>query len=203
MTSCLDQNFTEKNLIFVNKIIETSKKILINNGYCGLTMRAIANTMNIHISTIQHYFKNKNHLIEYLFLNITSDYNEKLKKTINLLTDKDPLKRFLNFINLILDEMEKYNNYILFIELTSLSQRSKSINKMLNQLKNQYNEIIYMLIININPSININEYKKRSLIISMQTQAYLINFSDFNSEQKNHCLRNELLQIFSNLVTKI
>ncbi|MDS7927983.1 TetR/AcrR family transcriptional regulator [Acinetobacter sp. V91_7] len=197
------KKFTEKNLIFVKKIMYTSKKILINEGYSGLSMRAIANRMNIHISTIQHYFKNKNQLIEYLFRDIALEFNDKIKGITNSLTDEDPLSRFLNFINTILDEMENEETYILFIELISSAQRLSSGKNMLNKIQSQYLDTIYKLIINITPSISFNEYKNYAQIISMQTQAYLINFSNHNDEQKNKYLRNSLLQYFSSLVTKV
>ncbi|GLG83656.1 TetR/AcrR family transcriptional regulator [Acinetobacter calcoaceticus] len=197
------KKFTEKNLIFVKKIMYTSKKILINEGYSGLSMRAIANRMNIHISTIQHYFKNKNQLIEYLFRDIALEFNDKIKGITNSLTDENPLSRFLNFINTILDEMENEETYILFIELISSAQRLSSGKNMLNKIQSQYLDTIYKLIINITPSISFNEYKNYAQIISMQTQAYLINFSNHNDEQKNKYLRNSLLQYFSSLVTKV
>lgn len=181
----------------------TSKKILINEGYSGLSMRAIANRMNIHISTIQHYFKNKNQLIEYLFRDIALEFNDKIKGITNSLTDENPLSRFLNFINTILDEMENEETYILFIELISSAQRLSSGKNMLNKIQSQYLDTIYKLIINITPSISFNEYKNYAQIISMQTQAYLINFSNHNDEQKNKYLRNSLLQYFSSLVTKV
>ncbi|MEE6157444.1 TetR/AcrR family transcriptional regulator, partial [Acinetobacter baumannii] len=64
--------------------IECAGIVFLTKGYSGFSMRGVATQSNISLSTLQHYFQNKDILLKALLNKLICDYIQRIEILINL-----------------------------------------------------------------------------------------------------------------------
>src|SRR3569623_672497 len=86
---------TEKGLGRAQEILDCARTILAAEGYAGLSMRRVAAQANISLSNVQHYYPDKDALLEALLLYTMDVFQTKIDAISAAMRDAPPLERFL------------------------------------------------------------------------------------------------------------
>ena len=91
----------------IKQILRNAEIVFLTKGYSGFSMRGVATQSNISLSTLQHYFQNKDILLKALLNKLICDYIQRIEILINLNANEPPLIRFMNIITNIIYEIEQ------------------------------------------------------------------------------------------------
>src|SRR6184192_4773516 len=69
------------------QIIQAAADSLLENGYSGTSVRAIASKAGVAIANLQYYFPTKSELLVEAWRYLTAQSVEQLRQTLNRLTD--------------------------------------------------------------------------------------------------------------------
>jgi len=166
-------------------------------------MRGVATQSNISLSTLQHYFKNKDLLLKALLNKLICDYIQRIEILINLNVNEPPLHRFMNIITNIMYEIEQPIITHTFKEVFSISDHLPYVYDFLSMIQKYNFELIYKIILPIHSEISSEEYKERAIIIITQLNGYLVQHSNKNTDEYyKEFLRNIILKNISRLVSE-
>lgn len=187
----------------IKQILKNAEIVFFTKGYSGFSMRGVANQSDISLSTLQHYFKNKDALLKALLKKLISDYINRIEHLISLNSAELPLHRFMNIISNIIYEIEQPIITNTFKEFFSISDHLPYVHEALTILQKYNFELIYKIILPIHTKISSEEYKERALIIITQLNGYLVQYSNKNTDEYHKAfLRNILLKNISRLVSE-
>ncbi len=61
------------------QILRNAEIVFLTKGYSGFSMRGVATQSNISLSTLQHYFQNKDILLKALLNKLICDYIQRIE----------------------------------------------------------------------------------------------------------------------------
>ncbi|WP_152635232.1 TetR/AcrR family transcriptional regulator, partial [Acinetobacter nosocomialis] len=167
----------------IKQILKNAEIVFLTKGYSGFSMRGVATQYNISLSTLQHYFKNKDLLLKALLNKLICDYIQRIEILINLNVNEPPLHRFMNIITNILYEIEQPIITHTFKEVFSISDHLLYVYDFLSMIQKYNFELIYKIILPIHSEISSEEYKERAIIIITQLNGYLVQHSNKNTDE--------------------
>jgi len=186
----------------IKQILTNAEIIFLTKGYSGFSMRGVATQSNINLSTLQHYFKNKDILLKALLNKLITDYKNRIEYLININLTELPLNRFMNIITNIFHEIEKPKITKTFKEFFSIPDHLPYVNEALSTIQNYNFGLIYKIILPIHNEISSEEYKERAIIIMTQLTGYLVQYSNNKNEDHKEFIKNILLKNISKLVSE-
>ncbi|AZC04229.1 TetR/AcrR family transcriptional regulator [Acinetobacter nosocomialis] len=179
----------------IKQILKNAEIVFLTKGYSGFSMRGVATQSNISLSTLQHYFKNKDLLLKALLNKLICDYIQRIEILINLNVNEPPLHRFMNIITNIMYEIEQPIITHTFKEVFSISDHLPYVYDFLSMIQKYNFELIYKIILPIHSEISSEEYKERAIIIITQLNGYLVQHSNKNTDEYyKEFLRNIILK---------
>lgn len=117
-----------------HKIMEAALAILKTSGIDGLTMRQVAATAGKSLNNVQHHFKNKTTLLNYLAEFYFNQCNDNVAQFTPSNLHQDPKRHLYEFIVFILEQSEGMSDVcLIFRELWAVATRDKEIERKLNQ----------------------------------------------------------------------
>jgi len=187
----------------IKQILKNAEIVFLTKGYSGFSMRGVVTQSNISLSTLQHYFKNKDLLLKALLNKLICDYIQRIEILINLNVNEPPLHRFMNIITNIMYEIEQPIITHTFKEVFSISDHLPYVYDFLSMIQKYNFELIYKIILPIHSEISSEEYKERAIIIITQLNGYLVQHSNKNTDEcYKEFLRNIILKNISRLVSE-
>jgi len=124
-----------------DKVFEVSLNVVLEYGFSGFTMAKVAKEAQIAIGTIYIYFKNKNDLLNQLYLKL---YHESIDRFLENYDSKEPFKVGLKtvWINYLMHRIDHYEESI-FLEQYYRSSCMKCKHKrMAEEMKKPIHDII-------------------------------------------------------------
>lgn len=131
----------------IKQILKNAEIVFLTKGYSGFSMRGVATQSNISLSTLQHYFKNKDLLLKALLNKLICDYIQRIEILINLNVNEPPLHRFMNIITNIMYEIEQPIITHTFKEVFSISDHLPYVYDFLSMIQKYNFELIYKIIL--------------------------------------------------------
>lgn len=196
-------NITDKGMVRALEILKTAQAILAEEGYAGLSMRGVASQMGISLSTVQHYYKNKEALIEALLTYVMDNYQTVIGEVMTTLREKSQLERFKYIVDLILVEIRRPETFGLLAEIYALSNRLPFAAKLAEELYARERKQIFKLIYGLEPSLSIAECKLRAAMIVVQIHGLISQLaSDKNPSLSRKQLEEAARQSFLRLATQ-
>ncbi|HFX6312269.1 TPA: TetR/AcrR family transcriptional regulator [Acinetobacter baumannii] len=187
----------------IKQILRNAEIVFLTKGYSGFSMRGVATQSNISLSTLQHYFQNKDILLKALLNKLICDYIQRIEILINLNANEPPLIRFMNIITNIIYEIEQPIITNAFKEFFSISDHLPYVYEPLSIIQKYNLELIYKIILPIHNKISSEEYKERAIIIITQLNGYLVQHSNKNTDESyKEFLRSILLKNILRLVSE-
>lgn len=167
---------TEKGLLRSKLIVNAAVEIFIDNGYSAMAMRRVAQKTGMTLSNLQHYFPNKEALIEAVLESVVSSYTpsfEKIEKTII-----DPKQRLMEVIKLLLNDAKKSKTEKLFVEIWSNATRDLTVKKILDRMYCHHRRNLEKYIRAANPKLTNKKISLRAALVAMQIEGLMLLISE-------------------------
>ncbi|MEW6203768.1 MAG: TetR/AcrR family transcriptional regulator [Pseudomonadota bacterium] len=194
---------TDKGQIRSQEILRTAQAILANEGYAGLSMRGVATQLGISLSTVQHYYTNKEALVEALLSYVMDNYQAAVAQVMNAMSDKSQLERFKTIIDLILIEIRRPETFGVLAEIYALSNRLPFAARLVEAVYARERKEIFKLIYGLEPKISKAEYKLRAAMIVVQIHGLVSQLAQDNDPSLSRKqLEQAAKQSFLMLATK-
>ncbi|KYP11731.1 MAG: hypothetical protein A0129_05995 [Limnobacter sp. CACIAM 66H1] len=194
---------TDKGHIRSQEILRTAQAILASEGYAGLSMRGVATQLGISLSTVQHYYTNKEALVEALLTYVMDNYQAAVAQVMNAMSDKSQLERFKTIIDLILIEIRRPETFGVLAEIYALSNRLPFAARLVEAVYARERKEIFKLIYGLEPKISKAEYKLRAAMIVVQIHGLVSQLAQDNDPSlSRRQLEQAAKQSFLMLATK-
>ena len=194
---------TDKGHIRSQEILRTAQAILASEGYAGLSMRGVATQLGISLSTVQHYYTNKEALVEALLTYVMDNYQAAVAQVMNAMSDKSQLERFKTIIDLILIEIRRPETFGVLAEIYALSNRLPFAARLVEAVYARERKEIFKLIYGLEPKISKAEYKLRAAMIVVQIHGLVSQLAQDNDPSLSRKqLEQAARQSFLMLATK-
>jgi AcrR family transcriptional regulator len=209
MTSTLDSapknkvsNTTEKGLGRAHAILNAARRLLAAEGYAGLSMRRVAAEAGMTLSNVQHYYRNKELLLEALLLYTMDVFQAKMDSIAAAMTDSSQGERFLSTVDMFLDEITDPVTHAIFFEIWALASRHEFASQLMDKMMGRERKAIYNLIRGLNPAISDAEYMRRAVLMVAQVEGLML--FRLNREARRaqfHEVRASVRKVLLNLAT--
>lgn len=194
---------TDKGMVRALEILKTAQDILASEGYAGLSMRGVANQMGISLSTVQHYYKNKEALIEALLTYVMDNYQAVIGEITATMRERTQLEQFKYIVDLILVEIRRPETFGVLAEIYALSNRLPFAARLAEKLYARERKQIFKLIYGLEPSLGLAECKLRAAMIVVQIHGLISQLaSDKNPSFSRKQLEEAARQSFLRLATQ-
>lgn len=194
---------TDKGQIRSQEILSTAQAILATEGYAGLSMRGVATQLGISLSTVQHYYSNKEALVEALLIYVMDNYQAAVAQVMNAMSDKSQLERFKTIVDLILIEIRRPETFGVLAEIYALSNRLPFAARLVEAVYARERKEIFKLIYGLEPKISKAEYKLRAAMIVVQIHGLVSQLAQDNDPSLSRKqLEQAARQSFLMLATK-
>src|SRR5213080_3521762 len=131
----------EEHLSARDLIVRAAAESLLENGYSGTSVRAIASRANVAIGNLQYYFPTKSELLVEAWRYLTARSVEELREALNQLTD--PLEVLEVGVESIWDSLRRLGDIQLAaFDLLVQAPRTERLRAYLPELFTRYREVI-------------------------------------------------------------
>jgi AcrR family transcriptional regulator len=131
----------EEHLSARDLIVRAAADSLLENGYSGTTVRAIASRANVAIGNLQYYFPTKSELLVEAWRYLTARSVEELRTALNQLTD--PLEVLSVGVESIWDSLRRLGDVQLAaFDLLVQAPKHERLQAYLPELFTRYREVI-------------------------------------------------------------
>ncbi len=165
---------TGKGLQRAEEILLAARDILVAEGYAGLTLRGIAQRVNVSLSNVQHYYKGLDALMEALLVYLMDGYQRQIETLIKSMSDSTQRERLLAVMDLLLSEGRKTEVCGVFVEAWALGQRQPFAAQVMEQIQERERKELYKLMYGLNPAIGARECKHRAALSVMLIHGLMV-----------------------------
>ncbi|GAB3629729.1 TetR family transcriptional regulator [Pandoraea terrae] len=157
----------------VPQIIEVSLDVLASEGYAGYTVTRVAKDSGIRLSTLQHYFPNREELLRATMREVVNRYFARYRKTIEnkALT---PEARLDAVVDDFIVEFSKPGLAAFLLQFWALTEREKFASDLLAELQKQFCHLNASLIAEINPGLSPEDCYLRATLIAAHGEGLIV-----------------------------
>ena len=131
----------EEHLSARDLIVRAAAESLLENGYAGTSVRAIASRANVAIGNLQYYFPTKSELLVEAWRHLTARSVEELRATLNQLSD--PLEVLEVGVESLWDSLRRLGDVQLAaFDLMVQAPRTERLRAYMPELFTRYREVI-------------------------------------------------------------
>jgi AcrR family transcriptional regulator len=154
------------------QIIDVARKLLVDNGYDAVTLRAVATGAGISLSGLQHFYADKATLVEAMVDGIGAEYDEVYDDLANEVHgDVAALRNFVRYI--VLFDIQKPETAGFFFEMWRLAHREPAANIAVSNLYANQLARMAILVNRANPHLGSSEAAARAAIIMGSTDGFM------------------------------
>lgn len=191
---------TDKGLQRAEEILLAARDLMIQEGYAGLSMRGIAARINVNLSTVQHYYKSQEVLVEALLSYLINGLQAQIEALISSMSDKGQQERLEAVLDFLLVECRNPDVIGVYTEAWALAQRLPFATRLMQQVEERERKQFYKLIYGLNPAIDRAEYQRRAALIPILLHGLMLQFppqgaSVLSREQLESAARAQVLQL--------
>lgn len=177
---------TEKGVERAEEIMKAAREIFATEGYAGLSMRGVAARVNVSLSTVQHYYQDKDTLVEAVLLYMIDDYRIAIEQLNQTMTGKTQIERLMAAMDLFIAEIRRTEVASVFMEIWSLANRNPVAAKILDQVRIREQKEFVRLIKGLVPDLNEGHDEIRAALMIAQIEGLTIQLSRKSSGQWHH-----------------
>lgn len=165
---------TEKGLERASIIVEAATRLLVKEGFVGLSMRAVAQELGMSLSHVQHYYKNKEDLLEALMYRLLDRYRWAVADIQRSLDDQSAFEQFCASIDLFLHDVTQQEFAAVFCEIWALSTRQPFAAKLLEKVQLRERKQLRALIKPLLPNASSDELNLRAHLMLMSIDGLVV-----------------------------
>ncbi|RZI41398.1 TetR/AcrR family transcriptional regulator [Herbaspirillum sp. HC18] len=165
---------TEKGYARANDILQAAREIFASEGYGGLTMRRIAAQVGVSLSNVQHYYRNKDMLVEALLLDSMNQFQARIDGITATMTGASRVEQLMATVDMFLEELGNPVIRGMFFEFWALATRNTFASTLMERMQSRERKAIYQLIQGLSPEIPDEEYVVRAALIVAQVEGLML-----------------------------
>jgi AcrR family transcriptional regulator len=172
---------TSKGLERAQAILAEARIILATEGDGALTMRSVAQRAGVRLSTVQHYYPNREALIEALLVNTMQNYQRKVEQLIADHSEEisaDPYAQFKAVIDHFLLELRDQVSSGMFFEISAMANRHPNGELILSAMLTSARKNVRNLIRSAQPEFTQLQCEARGALVIAQLIGMMLFISD-------------------------
>jgi AcrR family transcriptional regulator len=155
------------------RILEEAKNILVEDGFLGLSFRAIAKRTGTTVGNIGYYYGTKDDLMVDLAEYIFDRWEFRLQRDMPpSMTDRR--EKFRYFIRYMIDQNKQRKTMFLLLEMWAMANRSLAVSKMMDTFYGRLRDSIDGMIADLNPKMAADTRALRAALITTQIEGLMI-----------------------------
>jgi AcrR family transcriptional regulator len=189
MTDILDASLRSKESGTTNKgyeragaILQAARLILAEEGYAALSMRSVAQRVGVSLSNLQHYFPNRDALVEALLLQTFDGYQNAVDDLIERFGAGSKLDLFKAVIDHFLDELSDQVSTGLYFEISALANRHPYAAKSFDGVLTSARKTLRNLIQQMAPQMSRQQCEIRGALIVSQMIGLMLFISEVSPQ---------------------
>lgn len=148
----------------VEVILDAAVRVIIEEGYAGLSLRRVAERSEIRLSNLQYYFPNREGLLEAVmsreFVQRSIEFEAALGRS-----QLKPKGRFLATIDFVLKDQDSAESCVLFWELWAMAVREPAVATVMDDFYARYIEVFGKLVEDLMPDLGRAVVRRRAAAV--------------------------------------
>lgn len=177
---------TDKGVERAQAILAAAREIFASEGYAGLSMRGVAARVKVSLSTVQHYYQDKDTLLEAVLLYMIDDYRIRIEQLNQRMTGESQLARLSAAMDLLLADTQRPIVANVFVEIWSLANRSSVAANIVSKVRVREQKEFLRLIHGLMPSLSPREYEMRAALMIAQLEGLTVRCSRDSGDRFSH-----------------
>lgn len=191
---------TGKGLQRAEEILLAGRDIFIAEGYAGLSMRAVASRVQVNLSTVQHYYKSKEALVDALLAYVMDDLQYQIEVRLAAMRDSTQYERLVSVLDMFLEETRRPEICAVFLEAWALATRMPFAAQLVAHVQTRERKEFYTHIYGLVPTLTPVECRRRAALIVLQLNGLMFHLpheSDdlLDRKQLEEVVRSNILQL--------
>lgn len=167
-------NTTEKGYERARDILQAARELFAADGYGGLSMRGVAARVGVSLSNVQHYYANKDMLVEALLLDALDQFQEKIDGIAASMEGASRVDRLLATVDMFLEELGNPVMRGMFFEFWALATRNTFASTLMEKAQARERKAIFHLIRGMADDITDVQYMIRAALIVAQVEGLML-----------------------------
>ncbi len=151
-------------------ILNSARRVLIEEGYTSFTLRRIATQTGIHLKTLQHYFDGKRELLIETVNYTLDNYYEEYLGILKEFDDEDQKKALSQALRYLILDMRTEETNKFYFELWALAVRDDDARDALDILYTRHRQQLELLIARANPRLSRPKVRLRATLMAAQIE---------------------------------
>jgi len=172
-----DSSTTEKGMERAREILDAARQIFATQGYAGLSMRSVASRIGVSLSTVQHYYKSKEALLEALLLYMMDSYQKQIEAVTREMASADRVAQFMAAMEIFLTDIKNPMTSGVFVEVWALALRNPYAAKILETIHARERKALSRLIKNLAPATASADLDIRAILIPALIDGLLLRLT--------------------------
>ena len=177
---------TDKGVMRARGILAAAREIFALDGYAGLSMRAVAAKVAVSLSTVQHYYKDKDTLLEAVLRYMVDDYRIRLEQLDKTMTEQSQVARLSAAMDMLLAETKDPEVAGVFVEIWALANRSPVAAKIAHKIRAREQKEFLRLINGLLPGFSVREYEMRASLMIAQVEGLTLRCARHSVDSFTH-----------------
>lgn len=165
----------ERGAARVDEIIQTTKKILIDDGLANLSTRRVARDLGISIGNLHYYFPTKNDLLQAVIADVIRGYDEEFEKEAKLFPNA-PRKRMEAFVRYLIADAQKPEVRAFFYQLWGMSVQKAFAADLRDKAYSRFVDMMVDMLAPLHPDKSIGELKSLAMTIIAMIEGVHVTF---------------------------
>jgi AcrR family transcriptional regulator len=172
-----DSGTTGKGMDRARDILDAARALFAAEGYAGLSMRGVATALGVSLSTVQHYYRDKDTLVEAVLLYQMDLYQAAVAGLTAALADAGPEAHLRAALNLFLTEAQRPDVGGVFMEIWSLANRHPAAARVLDQVRRRERLQFQQLVQGVAPALDEAELGRRARLMIALIEGLTVQLS--------------------------
>ncbi|MFA7279944.1 MAG: TetR/AcrR family transcriptional regulator [Sterolibacterium sp.] len=172
-----DSSTTGKGMERAREILDAAREIFAREGYAALSMRSVASHVGISLSTVQHYYKSKEALLEALLLYMMDSYQKQIDAVTHEMASADRIAQFMAAMEIFLADIKNPMTSGVFVEVWALANRNPYAAKILETIHARERKAVSRLIRNLAPATESADLDIRAILIPALIDGLLLRIA--------------------------
>jgi AcrR family transcriptional regulator len=168
------RQLTEKGNSTVIRILEEAKNIIVEDGFLGLSFRAIARRTGTTVGNVGYYYGTKDDLMIDLAEYIFDKWELRVQRDMPIASSGDELATFRYFIRSMIDQNKQRKTMFLLLEMWAMANRSDAVAKMMDTFYGRLRGSIDRMMARLNPAMPAPTRALRAALITTQIEGLMI-----------------------------
>ena len=165
----------ERGAARVDEIIQTTKKILVNDGLADLSTRRVARELGISIGNLHYYFSTKNDLLQAVIEDVIRGYDEEFERKAKLFPNA-PRKRIEAFVRYLIADAKKPEVRAFFYQLWGMSVQNDFAADLRDKAYDRFTNMMLEMLVPLHPEKSSRELKLLALGVNTAIEGLHVTF---------------------------